>query len=50
MLLWTSVNAISSLLLLITLALFAIAFVLTVRGARRTGVALETEALAGATR
>jgi len=45
-----SVNAISSLLLLITLALFAFAFLLTVRGARTRGLSIEPEALGGGSR
>jgi hypothetical protein len=45
-----SVNAISSLLLVITLALFAFAFLLTVRGARNRGLSIEVEALGGGSR
>jgi ABC-type spermidine/putrescine transport system permease subunit II len=43
-----SVNAISSLLLVITLALFAVAFVLTLRGSRTAGLSMETEPIGGA--
>jgi spermidine/putrescine transport system permease protein len=45
-----SVNAISSLLLAITLALFAVAFVLTLRGAKRAGLAIDAETLGGTAR
>ena len=45
-----SVNAISSLLLVITLALFAFAFLLTVRGARNRGLSIEPEALGSGSR
>ena len=45
-----SVNAISSLLLAITLALFAVAFVLTVRAAKTTGLAIDAETLGGTAR
>jgi spermidine/putrescine transport system permease protein len=45
-----SVNAISSLLLAITLALFAVAFLLTVRAAKTAGLAIDAETLAGTAR
>ena len=45
-----SVNAISSLLLAITLALFAVAFVLTVRAAKTAGLAIDAETLGGTAR
>ncbi|HVF08195.1 MAG TPA: ABC transporter permease [Actinomycetota bacterium] len=45
-----SVNAISSLLLAITLVLFAVAFVLTVRAAKTAGLAIDAETLGGTAR
>jgi spermidine/putrescine transport system permease protein len=45
-----SINAISSLLLGFTLVLFAVSFVLTLRGARKGGIAIDAEALGGPVR
>jgi spermidine/putrescine transport system permease protein len=45
-----SINAISSLLLAVTLVLFAISFVLTLRGARKGGLTIDAETLGGAAR
>jgi ABC-type spermidine/putrescine transport system permease subunit II len=45
-----SVNAISSMLLVITLVLFAVAFALTVRGARTGGLSIDAEPVAELTR
>jgi spermidine/putrescine transport system permease protein len=45
-----SINAISSLLLAVTLVLFAISFVLTLRGARKGGLTIDAETLGGTAR